>query len=184
MAKASSVVPKSMTARFRPTKKSNKTNLHPKPPKSFTVENYYVSALPNLPKPSPELKRTLIEFNNEVLRESTRKRKKQTIYTKKGKINGFMAFRAFYSRSIFSSERQRQLSVLLSKVWAKDSNQGVWNRYADEYNKDERKLYFVEWLCDALSIEVKSEVSHQYTSKEPSRSGEVEDIFAVTHQSR
>lgn len=172
--------PKSMMARFRPSNRGAVIPLNRKPRRKFLTKGFYISRdLPQLPKPSSELKRVLIQFNNENLKQCT-KRKRRLVSKKRGKMNAFMAFRAFYSRCIFSSERQRQLSILLSKFWAKDTDQEVWRRYAHEYNNDNTLEDFIEWLCKALNIKLNDDESpEQIISINPYNPVDVEDVFFV-----
>jgi hypothetical protein len=66
------------------------------------------------------------------------------------RLNGFIAFRAFYSQDICDPTNQRELSKALSKVWSESEElQQVWTRYAAEYNSqypDNSTTPFVTWL--------------------------------------
>lgn len=177
--KASDLIPKSMTARIR-TKRIKKNSLpDAKPLKAFLNKNYYFCELPPLPKPSPELKQALIDLNDENPLDVSRKSKKRHLSSRNGRMNAFTAFRAFYSRSISSIERQRRLSTLLSKIWFDDPHKDVWKRYAFEYNNDNQLMDFVSWLCHSLNINSEKKVSNQYTHIDPTNPVDVEDVFII-----
>ncbi|CEP23212.1 unnamed protein product [Cyberlindnera jadinii] len=61
-----------------------------------------------------------------------------------------MAFRAFYTQDIFAPDSQRELSTVLSKVWAENEELNEsWSRYAAEYNIQRKLnpcLSFVSWF--------------------------------------
>lgn len=110
--------------------------------------------LPALPKPSKKLESILLKFNKHTNRliigkepcRAPRKRKS----TQKRRINGFIAFRAFYSRSIRDPAVQKQLSTMLGKVWGAEPNQHVWDCYALRYNETGGQEEFMTWLMQNL----------------------------------
>lgn len=73
---------------------------------------------------------------------------------KRTKLNGFMAYRSYYSRNI-PTEHQADLSLILADEWKKDLQaQLVWKRYAIEFNaysKGIKGLTFTDWLLSATS---------------------------------
>lgn len=122
-------------------------------PNIEVYDTYYTTTFPPLPKPSQELKQVLITFNE--FSKTIPNSKKSTKIKKFKKINGFFAFRSFYSRFIKGSELQRRLSKELGVLWKKEVCKDVWVRYAYEYSKLEPQKGFVEWLCERLNIQSK-----------------------------
>lgn len=109
----------------------------------------HLRSLQTIPKIYPPKKR--IKRSTGVV-SSVGKSKENTVNETLAKraINGFMAFRAFYTQDIFAPDSQRELSTVLSKVWAenKELNES-WSRYAAEYNIQRKLnpcLSFVSWF--------------------------------------
>ncbi|CUM68277.1 uncharacterized protein PRCAT00005999001 [Priceomyces carsonii] len=140
---------------------------------------FSLSEIPFLPIPSDDLKSLLLEFNNinvpvslgneTITKRANRRASRHLKNMKIKKINGFIAFRSFYSRLITNPDHQRQLSVLLGKLWVNEPNRATWNRYAIEYNAllgNSRGQYkpFVEWLCDTLHLNGEEKVEETYTN--------------------
>lgn len=75
-----------------------------------------------------------------------------TIVRHKTSLNGFMAFRSFYTQHISAPTSQRELSTALSKAWSQDENlKNIWTRYAADYNSQSCKngnVPFVSWLTN------------------------------------
>ncbi|CCE86960.1 Piso0_005485 [Millerozyma farinosa CBS 7064] len=177
--KRTKTVPKNLTSRFAVSGSNvcmDRRNRAAAPRSSFASDKLssssilFLTELPSLPSPSLELKNILLNFssaNNEFdndewdffgLGSDNKSPKKTTPRRYKPKarrtrnLNGFMAFRSFYSRSISNVEHQRQLSSLLGSLWQTEPNKNIWNRYAIEYNTRATNQDFVEWLCKALSL--------------------------------
>nr|AZQ56623.1 MAT alpha 1 protein [Suhomyces bolitotheri] len=168
--------------------------------------------LPPIPQPSENLKLLLLKFNslNNPNLGSTISGENRDISKSKnrkfanGKINGFIAFRTFYCKSILNPNHQRILSKQLGKIWQKEITKDDWNLYALTYNlRDDKTLHFVEWLCNALNIKspilpevikpdlpilpretkpVRS-VKRQYWIFESSIKNTVEDVYLASPQS-
>jgi hypothetical protein len=76
-----------------------------------------------------------------------KKRKRKTI------VNGFTAFRSYYSKFGKSYEEQEQLSKELATFWKNEpSIQPEWHAYSEEYKVAETDLSFVEWFDNNKSI--------------------------------
>ncbi|CCE85849.1 Piso0_005485 [Millerozyma farinosa CBS 7064] len=177
--KRTKTVPKNLTSRFAVSSSNvcmNRRSSAAAQCESFASDKLssssilFLTELPSLPSPSLELKNILLNFssanhdfdNDEWdffgLGLDSKGHKKTTSrrYKPKGRrtrsLNGFMAFRSFYSRSISNVEHQRQLSSLLGSLWQTEPNKNIWNRYAIEYNTRATNQDFVEWLCKALSL--------------------------------
>lgn len=169
----SKLVPKNLMNRFSVGKSSTKNKEQRKRLKNrkserteqrlTKVQVIFFSELPPLPEPSPGLQDVLERYNEKrgsdcsgqfLFSCSNHKRKSRS---KTGhRLNGFMAFRSFYSRSVFDVEHQRQLSSILGSLWKNEPRQDVWNRYAIEYNSRATKEDFIEWLTRTLGLEVLS----------------------------
>nr|AZQ56645.1 MAT alpha 1 protein [Suhomyces anneliseae] len=131
---------------------------------SYDVDHKFKEGLicqnmPAIPSPSPQLKELLLKFNS--LNDTTQKKQnnlqgsksQRKSISKKRNINGFIAFRTFYSKSVFNPKHQRSLSSELAKLWKTEPSKTQWNLYARVYNsRDDKELQFVEWLCTALNI--------------------------------
>lgn len=169
------LVPKNLMNRFSVGKTSNRNKEQRRWTKSkksekneqklTKVQVIFFSEIPPLPEPSPGLKEVLERFNGNG--ENARCRRSQVEVpflghkkrsrSKTGhRLNGFMAFRSFYSRSVFDAEYQRQLSSILGSLWKNEPKQDVWNRYAIEYNSRASKEDFIEWLTRVLGLENRS----------------------------
>lgn len=128
--------------------------------KSRSEQIFSLTKLPILPCPSTELTEILFQFNDlNFYAQNYHNVKKQKAGNPKKKfrsINGFIAFRSFYSRLVANPEHQRKLSIMLGKLWSQEPSRQIWNRYASEYNmtchKHDNKVAFVDWLCDTLNL--------------------------------
>lgn len=142
-------VPKSLTTRFRTNKGSTHT-----PGLNTSTDNrvFRIFELPAIPPPSKALTALLLKYNglNSAANKSE-KVKGQPKRKRNRRINGFLAFRSFYSASILDIEHQRELSTLLGKIWIEEENQLIWNKLAEAYNIDklDAKLQFCSWICEA-----------------------------------
>ena len=166
------LVPKNLMNRFSVGKTSTRNKEQRRRSKSrkserneqklTKVQVIFFSDMPPLPEPSPGLKEVLEKFNGNG--ETARNRRSQVEFPLLGhkkrsrskaghRLNGFMAFRSFYSRSVYDADHQRQLSSLLGSLWKNEPKQDVWNRYAIEYNSRASKEDFIEWLTRVLGLE-------------------------------
>lgn len=115
--------------------------------------------LPPIPEPSPDLLRALEilrKLHHSCLSKQKRKRKPQQRIPKVSRMNGFTAFKSFYSCNL-SAVGQGTLSSVLSKVWTIDKNQHVWDLYANLFRRYKRSETFPEWLVKN-SIQSKEKV--------------------------
>nr|AZQ56639.1 MAT alpha 1 protein [Suhomyces atakaporum] len=117
--------------------------------------------LPPIPNPSERLRLLLLTYNalnnppnkevlgcaKDIMAPRVRNKKRY------GKINGFIAFRTFYCKSVLNSNHQRSLSKHLAEIWRTEQQKNQWKLYAAVYNLRERTdIPFVEWLCKCLNI--------------------------------
>lgn len=202
------VIPKRFTSRFSVSKTGKRCNSNIKSEaidmgrqrKVKSMQVVFFTELPSLPTPSIDLQDILVRFNqtrgNYIddsswgsqifdMKMSTRKSR---IRCKKTRcLNGFMAFRSFYSRSISNVEHQRELSTLLGKLWKDEPNREIWNRYAIEYNSQAINQDFVDWLFRALGLEVKTFTfpststvrNENWTFSSRNNENAVEDIYYI-----
>lgn len=118
------------------------------------LECNHVENLPPIPLPSQELLQALGELQRlhsiglMKCRNKIRKRRTSTTGNKISRINGFTAFKSYYSRHA-SAVCQGVVSSMLSKVWLRDRNQDVWDNYALHYRRYQRKEPFCEWLANS-----------------------------------
>lgn len=122
-----------------------------------TIRILLFQVLPELPKPSKKVEGILLHCNSNSNEKfdtkgsiKVSKRRKKTKKTKKRKINGFIAFRTFYSRSIGDSTTQKQLSSKLGEAWGSEQNREIWNCYALRYNETGGLNDFITWLLKNL----------------------------------
>nr|BBD18017.1 putative transcription factor [Ogataea minuta] len=117
---------------------------------------FMASELPQLPDASPTLRKLLNDYrsqNSSLVTSRKRKKSpgsnritKRSTSKRRRSLNGFMAFRSFYSQNIDTYKSQKDLSSALAKVWNLEKNQNIWNRYAAEYNISCTTASFVSWL--------------------------------------
>lgn len=108
----------------------------------------HVETLPSIPETSPELLKTLeelTELQKKCLTTKTKRRRATNQQPKVSKINGFTAFKSFYSRK-FTALNQGVLSSYLSKVWVTEKNQHIWDLYAYLFRRYKRSESFSNWL--------------------------------------
>nr|QFP92358.1 silenced mating-type protein ALPHA1 [Ogataea thermomethanolica (nom. inval.)]QGW56840.1 mating-type protein ALPHA1 [Ogataea thermomethanolica (nom. inval.)] len=123
--------------------------------KPVGTEILILSDLPEIPVASHFLTKALATFAipNSLKTRSTPKVAKQALkkhLSKKKRLNGFLAFRSFYSHNVLGYHNQKVLSRVLAQAWGKEPHQIIWSRYALEYNHSNTKLSFHEWLCDQI----------------------------------
>lgn len=120
-------------------------------PEEITQECTYSENFPSIPHPPPELIRALNELQSlhiSALKKQKRLRKRKPTlsnFGKVSKINGFTAFKSYYSKNT-SAVGQGVLSSVLSKVWTRYKHQDVWDTYAELYRRYQRKEPFYTWL--------------------------------------
>lgn len=67
-------------------------------------------------------------------------------------LNGFTAFRAYYSKNTRSYREQIELSQQLAKIWKVETQlHDLWSRYVNEYKVSGTSDSFVEWMKGAKS---------------------------------
>lgn len=134
-----------------------------------------------IPEASESLKHALAECNasmDEVDRFKVSKRSEYRRVKGNRRLNGFMAFRIYYSRAAKDSASQKKLSALLAKAWKNDNNKHIWSTYASMYNETGGEDAFIFWLEKSLSTHGKTKQT-QITRKTPPNVfiNGVEDIF-------
>ncbi|ODV95197.1 hypothetical protein PACTADRAFT_33775 [Pachysolen tannophilus NRRL Y-2460] len=139
------------------------------------------SSLPPLPKIPDNLKDKLEVYASKyVTKEKGKIHQSKVAKKMKKKMNGFMAYRSFYTKNINNVTQQTELSAILAKSWSMDDvNQTIWKRYATQYNKESSNTPFVEWLHKELNIlggKGKEEINSE--NECVSSNGRMEDIFA------
>lgn len=171
--------------------------------RSTSCMNLGLSIFPNLPIPSSSLKEVLLKFNSLIeVNESSTSKSRKTIKPKTRKpvlkpssddkkqkrpnINGFIAFRTFYCKFVFSLEHQKQLSSLLAKLWYDEPSKDVWKTYAYGFNSCNQDQGFFEWLCSNLGIDL-SGLQPDYATfiRLTPRDGllnKIEDIYLPSNQ--
>ena len=133
-------------------------SMHKKLPNQATgLTTFYISSTPTIPESSLELKNLLHSYDNIAICSSSGESSKsgtspkklikvKTKISKPKRLNGFIAFRSYYSKSINNPSLQRQLSKELAQLWLKEPQQNIWKRYAIEYNRSCENVPFIEWL--------------------------------------
>ncbi|OBA22190.1 hypothetical protein METBIDRAFT_40341 [Metschnikowia bicuspidata var. bicuspidata NRRL YB-4993] len=138
-------------------------------------------ALPQIPIPSSSLQDLLCKYLfNEVDTNKKLSRIKQgTRYndTKKRRINGFIAFRSFYSKTIKGTSHQKELSSKLAAIWKTEPNHQTWNSYALQYNATGGNESFVSWLNRKLGFDTNIEAKKTFKSYKNLTLKNVEDVF-------
>lgn len=151
------------------------------------------SKLPDIPEPPAFLRVVIDELKSELGSGSIvpkKKRLPKKVNKKslkqdgpkkaKTKLNAFMAYRAFYSRDIFSTQSQRKLSSSLSKAWAEEESQLIWKRYATEYNAQTSQfpnVPFVEWLMKTTGSETDEQKENREWMQNVKSGLRIQDIF-------
>lgn len=136
----------------------------------------FSTTLPSVPPASPQLEELLQKFPNRIDSHSrATKRRRQGA---KRVLNGFIAFRTFYSQSISTVSEQREFSKALAAIWAVDADQVVWERFAQEYNFRARNENFKEWLINSTSLQPEFEVrANKKWGTSSNFHGTVEEVF-------
>lgn len=118
-------------------------------PKTFQ-NSFYFNSLPKIPKCYKQLEELLLEFNKKIgiIRTMSTSQKKSNSRKKvfKRRLNGFIAYRSYYSKNIHDSSLQIEVSKRLAIVWKNDPSANIWKRYAFEYNKSNENISFLSWL--------------------------------------
>lgn len=150
------------------------------------------SKLPDIPELPSEFKNVLNNFKadatlNEVPKKTRTVIKKQSskgavnkAKKKKTKLNGFMAYRAFFSRDVIGIKAQRGLSSCLSKAWQSDENQLIWKRYATEYNAQAAlspDVPFVEWLMKTTGRETEEDKKNREWLQNVKSGMRIQDVY-------
>lgn len=128
-----------------------KTSTLPQNGVSFGI--FQTQVLPELPEPSEYIKDILAACKTRIKAEplQSNKRSRRKANTRR-RLNGFIAFRAFYSRTVRDSQLQKHLSSLLGKAWKAEINRNVWEIYATLYNETGGDESFLNWLLSRLNL--------------------------------
>lgn len=96
---------------------------------------------------------------------------------KKTKMNGFIAFRTYYSNIGQSYEDQSKLSKELATIWKEDDSlQKVWEKFAEEYNVCGNDMPFLNWF-ELNKTKLKPKENDVITQKTNISHLIVEDIY-------
>lgn len=137
-----------------------------------------LTELPQLPQPSPQLQEILRLAGSAPSVSRRQVRRKSGSRKKKRRINGFIAFRCFYSRAAKSSQSQKELSTSLGKIWESEPNRNIWNCYALHYNETGEDEEFMDWLYRNLKLANGLPLPKQVVKPYPSHiNSNVEDVF-------
>ncbi|VVT51280.1 uncharacterized protein SAPINGB_P003044 [Magnusiomyces paraingens] len=141
-------------------------------PQEGTESCNHTEELPAIPEMSLDLRSALEQLK--ALHLSSNKTKKKRFSRsqnhKPSKIHGFTAYKSYYSRN-FLSVSQGLISAILSKAWALEKNQHVWDLYAKLYRRYKRNLSFSEWLekntvsAESSNFEFDEKIKSLNTSK-------------------
>lgn len=140
--------------------------------------------LPEIPLPSSRLQNLLCQYQFDDISEKKKPHRAKKITTKsnerKRRMNGFIAFRSFYSKTIRGTSHQKELSSKLAVIWKNEPHHQTWNCYALQYNATGGEETFVEWLNRNLGFE--SGVEDEKTLKiyKNDMLKNVEDVFLET----
>lgn len=138
-------------------------------PQNGTEECNHIEILPPIPDESPDLLKALdyLESLQRVAgkKPKPRKRKKKQTTSKASRLNGFTAFKSFYSRDVYSV-CQGVISSTLSKVWQTEKNQNVWDNYARHFRRYQRREHFCEWLVKATKSGNMCNLSNKSSTQE------------------
>lgn len=95
-------------------------------------------------------------------------------------MNGFTAYKSYYSRNL-TSVSQGVLSSALSKVWATEKNQYIWDLYANVFRRYKRCESFPEWL-DKTSSTSQSNVNSPVSSTSNSPDCSPEPKYTINEE--
>ncbi|TID27169.1 hypothetical protein CANINC_002751 [Pichia inconspicua] len=115
-----------------------------------------------------------------------RNRAERTIYKsnirikeKKTSMNGFIAFRTYYSNIGKTYEDQSRLSKELAAIWKNDASlQREWQTFAEEYNASGNELPFLNWF-ELNKTDLKPQENDVVTQRTNISHLIVEDIYPV-----
>lgn len=136
--------------------------------------------LPPLPSPSKWLQEILTSINfADPMYHPCKLKSRYENRKRKSKINGFIAFRSFYSRAIKSPKPQQEISASLAVAWKLEPNRKVWNYYALLYNETAKDEEFLYWLYRSLGIIDDASCSVKQISKvnDTYFLSKIEDVF-------
>lgn len=165
-------VPKESIGKFKVVSQRLHLDKHVSGERSF-----YLSNFPYIPLLSKGFHNVLARFNTtDFERKLSRSRKKGNRVLKK-KLNGFIAFRTYYSRSVHNVDLQRQLSSFLATAWQKEGNKEVWNRFAAEYSAQATDMGFPQWLDNVQSKTENLGFTYVKYNNMTFQFNEIEDVF-------
>lgn len=113
-----------------------------------TYSNFIGKPTPTYHMPS-SLKKFLDKYatNNLLNKNSVTNVRKKKELERKTIVNGFTAFRIYYSKFGKTYKDQENLSKELATFWKSDKSiQHTWHGYSEEYKASDTKLSFVKWF--------------------------------------
>lgn len=115
---------------------------------------------------------------------NTRNSNKKKDPEKKSVVNGFTAFRIYYSKFGRTYKDQENLSKELANFWNKNNTvQDIWHGYSEEYKACDTKLSFVKWFETFKStIQVEKAPNQHLKHKSKISHLIVEDIYESTSE--
>lgn len=144
--------------------------------------------IPALPEPSETIINSLAECDAsmddiDLFKPSNRSKRRKAV--KRRRLNGFIAFRSYYSRAAKSHSSQRKLSSLLAKVWKEEANKHVWSTYASVYNETGGNDDFILWLEKNLEQNEKDS-TRSFTQKRKHHAfiNDIEDVFLTSQANK
>lgn len=150
---------------------------------AFTV--LQATRLPDIPLPSSRLQNLLCQYQFDDIhanKKASRSKKNRagTDQKRKRRMNGFIAFRSFYSKTIKGTSHQKELSSKLAAIWKDEPSHQTWNCYALQYNATGGEETFVNWLNRKLGFENAVEVDDTLRIYKNHTLKNVEDVFLET----
>lgn len=128
-----------------------------------------------LPKRSEKLNKLLSEYSKEMQLWSPRERQKMRKKSSKTVLNGFTAFRSFYSKFAKDYSKQIELSHRLTEIWREEVEiHDTWDRIALNYRQETQNLSFSAWMYYKEKGESEQNENEDSKGKVVPR---VEDIF-------
>lgn len=125
----------------RPTNWSRSCNVKHSNIKSLVIQPAFEEFVSPIPSPIESLRK----FLNYVAHPK-KKRRRKSKQTRTRKLNGFMAFKSYYSQFNQSQLRMLEFNKKLYTIWQSYEHRGIWERYARQYNLRERNVTFLQWL--------------------------------------
>lgn len=147
---------------------------------TFAVQQ--INNLPKLPEPTGPLKAFLCKYESDLKEHLTlpyrpKRTQRNGLKPKARRINGFMAFRTFYSKAIKLTSSQPEVSSELATIWKNEKCQKIWHCYALRYNATGGDQSFLIWLNRSLGLTPAQKDSKVLRTSRSNIYSNVEDVF-------